>query len=174
LWWIICVVVWTWQVNTTALDAHPSRGLFLSGSLSGHVFLWQYSQDMALSAFTPKARTAASHASSSTGHAAQGAHWGHALSVRFSGCGERFAAVGSGGIIATWRLDQGRPLSSTADLDADSSSLGSADWSHPCFSKVWPLQPLGRGTHTHAHTYTHTQTDTHTHTHMSPHFLSKI
>mmetsp|Transcript_1457 Transcript_1457/g.3444 ORF Transcript_1457/g.3444 Transcript_1457/m.3444 type:complete len:102 (+) Transcript_1457:269-574(+) len=88
---------------------------------------------MALSAFTPKPRGAAAGSA-----APSPSHWGSALSVRFSGCGERFAAAGSGGIVATWRLDQGRPLSGATDLDGDASSLGAADWSHPCFSKVLP------------------------------------
>ena len=33
------------------------------------------------------------------------ANWGKAAAVRFAPSGERFAAVGEGGVVATWRLD---------------------------------------------------------------------
>jgi len=37
--------------------------------------------------------------------------------VRFGDCGERFAAIGEGGLLATWRLDAPRR-----------GGLGRADW----------------------------------------------
>ena len=33
------------------------------------------------------------------------ANWGKAAAVRFAPSGDRFAAVGEGGVVATWRLD---------------------------------------------------------------------
>ena len=33
------------------------------------------------------------------------ANWGRPCCVRFSPSGERFAAIGEGGVVATWRLD---------------------------------------------------------------------
>lgn len=42
---------------------------------------------------------------------------GMACQVRFSGCGERFAAVGEGGLLGAWRLDAPRR-----------GGLGRADW----------------------------------------------
>jgi len=94
------------------------------------MFLWRYSDDYAVSAYTPTARTgaAASHANAS---------WGSATSVRFSTSGEHFLAVGSGGTVALWRLDMGRALcSGDGSGVADPFEMGAADWSLPCFSKV--------------------------------------
>ena len=42
--------------------------------------------------------------------------------MRFSGCGERFAGIGEGGVVATWRLDAPRYVAS------DTGPLGRADW----------------------------------------------
>lgn len=39
------------------------------------------------------------------GHCCRLANWGKATAVRFAPSGERFAAVGEGGVVATWRLD---------------------------------------------------------------------
>ena len=44
------------------------------------------------------------------------------VQVRFSGCGERFAGIGEGGVVATWRLDAPRYVAS------DTGPLGRADW----------------------------------------------
>ena len=44
------------------------------------------------------------------------------MQVRFSGCGERFAGIGEGGVVATWRLDAPRYVAS------DTGPLGRADW----------------------------------------------
>ena len=46
------------------------------------------------------------------------------LQVQFSECGERFAGVGEGGVVATWRLDAPRFAAS------DTGPLGRADWCH--------------------------------------------
>ena len=54
---------------------------------------------------------------------------GRHAQVRFSGCGERFAGVGEGGVVATWRLDAPRYMAS------DTGPLGRADWAcqaRPC------------------------------------------
>lgn len=128
------------QINTSALAAHPARSLFISGSLSGHVFLWRYNSDLALSAFTPAARSDASTQAPMRhpgGHNSILATWGTATAIQFSNCGERFLGIGSGGIVATWRLEMGRRLSlGDGSNDPDPRQLGAADWSHPCFSKA--------------------------------------
>ena len=50
------------------------------------------------------------------------------MQVRFSGCGERFAGIGEGGVVATWRLDAPRYVAS------DTGPLGRADWAcQVCF-----------------------------------------
>ena len=52
------------------------------------------------------------------------AQWGQPQAVRFSDCGEHFAAVGEGGVVATWRVDAPRYLTT------DTGSLGRAEWCH--------------------------------------------
>lgn len=47
-----------------------------------------------------------------------------ALQVKFSECGERFAAIGEGGVVAAWRVDAPRLA------DSDTGALGRADWCH--------------------------------------------
>ena len=51
------------------------------------------------------------------------ANWGKAAAVRFAPSGERFAAVGEGGVVATWRLD-------APSRQADGDGHGCAEWWH--------------------------------------------
>lgn len=51
-----------------------------------------------------------------------------ATQVTFSECGERFTAIGEGGVVATWRVDAPRIAAS------DTGALGRADWCHQVFS----------------------------------------
>ena len=41
------------SITTTALCAHPSRWLFVSGSASGRLHLWQFGGERALATYTP-------------------------------------------------------------------------------------------------------------------------
>ena len=56
------------------------------------------------------------------------ANWGKAAAVRFAPNGERFAAVGEGGVVATWRLD-------APSRQADEDGHGCAEWWHQALSK---------------------------------------
>eukprot|EP00884_Botryococcus_braunii_P004810 jgi/Botrbrau1/1432/Bobra.0063s0124.2 len=128
------------SVLTVALDSHPYRQLYLSGSASGEIYLWQFGQKGAVAGYTPLAASEAALPSWSESMFAESsrawsaststfASWGQPQSVRFSDCGERFAAVGEGGGVATWRIDAPRYTSS------DTGTLGRADWCHQCLSK---------------------------------------
>lgn len=56
-------------------------------------------------------------------HPCRLANWGKAAAVRFAPNGERFAAVGEGGVVATWRLD-------APSRQADEDGHGCAEWWH--------------------------------------------
>ena len=132
--------------NTRALTlaAHSSRQLFLSGcQSSGKVQLWQFGGPRPVASFTPVSPNdlIATQAdagflsfsnktfSRSTSLVGRLGHWGGARGLAFSPNGERFAAVGDGGVVATWRLGGGthRPT--------DSDGALCAEWWHHCLSK---------------------------------------
>lgn len=58
------------------------------------------------------------------------------VQVRFSECGERFAAIGEGGVVAAWRVDAPRLAAS------DTGSLGRAEWCHQVLPSSCLLSPL--------------------------------
>ncbi len=105
---------------------------FLSGCVSGRVHLWQFGGRQALASFSPVPAADLAHTRASSllsfttrlrGSPATGklANWGCCAALRFSANGERFAAAGEGGVVATWRLDApGRPT------DVDGAAC--ADW----------------------------------------------
>lgn len=106
-----------------------------TGSASGEIYLWQFGAKTAMAGYTPLAASQAALPSWSESMFAEStrawsastatfASWGQPQSVRFSDCGERFAAVGEGGGVATWRLDAPRYTST------DTGTLGRADWCH--------------------------------------------
>jgi WD40 repeat protein len=134
--------------NTRALTlaAHSSRQLFLSGcETSGRVQLWQFGGPRPVASFTPvspndliatQADTgllsfsfATRATTRSTSLVGRLGHWGGARSLAFSPNGERFAAVGDGGVVATWRLGGG----SHRPTDVDGALC--AEWWHHCLSK---------------------------------------
>ncbi|KAK9799814.1 hypothetical protein WJX73_002530 [Symbiochloris irregularis] len=130
------------SIATATLAAHPYRPLYLSGSSTGEVFLLRFGQDTAVSGYTPMASSGAAPSGGSSGsvfsgplrswHLAPGvpaSQWGQPQAVQFSECGERFAGIGEGGVVATWRLDAPRFAAS------DTGPLGRADWCHQAMSK---------------------------------------
>jgi hypothetical protein len=130
-------------VRTPSLRAHPSRPLLLSGCDSGRVLLWEFGGPRALASFTPvtAADLAAaqpdrwdgglfSFAAPSLGRApsvaARLGNWGGARGLAWSASGERFAAVGAGGVAALWRLSPG------PGPPADSDGALCAEWWASC------------------------------------------
>lgn len=132
--------------NTRALTlaAHSSRQLFLSGcQSSGRVQLWQFGGPRPVASFTPVSPNdlIATQAdagflsfsnkafSRSTSLVGRLSHWGGARGLAFSPNGERFAAVGEGGVVATWRLG------GAAHRATDEDGALCAEWWHHCLSK---------------------------------------
>lgn len=118
--------------------AHPTRQLFLSGEeSSGKVHLWQFGGPRPVAAYTPVAPKDLPAAQVDNGLFSFGfttqrstsvvsrlGHWGGPRGLAFSPNGERFAAVGEGGVVATWRLGGG----SHRPTDADGALC--AEWWH--------------------------------------------
>ena len=116
-----------------ALAAHPTRQLFISGcEVSGRVHLWQFGGPRPVSAYTPVSPKDLSVAQAdggllsfafsggrtltkSTSVVGRMSNWGGARGLAFSPNGERFAAVGEGGVVATWRL--GGKVNRATDID---------------------------------------------------------
>ena len=142
--------------NTRALTvaAHSSRQLFLSGcEASGRVQLWQFGGPRPVASFTPVSPNDLSATQADTGllsfsFSTRGmskstslvgrlGHWGGARGLAFSPNGERFAAIGDGGVVATWRLGGGshRPT----DLDG---ALCAEWWHHVSYLIDFLLQFL--------------------------------
>lgn len=134
--------------NTRALTlaAHSSRQLFLSGcESSGRVHLWQFGGPRPVASFTPVSPNdliatqtdtgllsfsfSTKAISRSTSLVGRLGHWGGARGLAFSPNGERFAAVGDGGVVATWRLGGG------AHRPTDVDGALCAEWWHHCLSK---------------------------------------
>ncbi|KAK9861889.1 hypothetical protein WJX84_003839 [Apatococcus fuscideae] len=124
------------HISTATLCAHPSRPIYVSGCSTGEIYLWHFGQRMASAGYTPLPASAPSIPSTSSLFSAPSkawnphtpgvsfAQWGQPQAVRFSNCGEHFAAVGEGGVVATWRVDAPRYLTT------DTGSLGRAEWCH--------------------------------------------
>ena len=107
--------------HSKLLVSHPSRQLFLSGcNDSGRIRLWQYDGPRPLASFTPvpfsdlrqvKATgemfSFSSKLSRSKSLVSRMGHWGGPTDIKFSDNGERFASIGEGGVVATWRLNGG-------------------------------------------------------------------
>ncbi|BDA47164.1 probable DmX-like protein 2 at C-terminar half [Coccomyxa sp. Obi] len=133
------------KIATVALASHPFRPLYLSGSATGEIFLWQLGGKQAIAGYTPIPATIGASpppASASIfatpsrawtidrpGALAALGHWGQPQSVCFSEGGERFAAIGQGGMAAAWRLDAPQYTRS------DSGPLARSDWCHQVLSK---------------------------------------
>ena len=100
----------TTHVSSPALAAHPTRPLFLSGSSSGHVYMWQYGSSESCAAYMPalaSSRGAGGRTLSpvQAHEAVTAPHWGEPVKMMFSRNGYRFGAVGEGGVVALWRSD---------------------------------------------------------------------
>lgn len=121
-----------------AAASHPSRQLLVTGCpASGRVHLWQFGGPRALAAYTPVPPSDLSAAQADTGLLSFSArfsrstsltarlgNWGGAKGLAFADSGERFAAVGEGGVVATWRLGGG------AGRPADVDGALCAEWWH--------------------------------------------
>ncbi|KAK9832643.1 hypothetical protein WJX81_006635 [Elliptochloris bilobata] len=131
-------------IATVALAAHPFRQLYLSGCASGEIYLWQFGSRMATAGYTPLLPSASAPTPAAASLfatparawslAAPGAlaalgHWGQPQAVRWSDCGERFAAVGEGGVAAVWRVD------APQFTHSDSGPLARADWCHQALGR---------------------------------------
>jgi hypothetical protein len=95
----------TSHVSSAALAAHPTRPLFVSGSSSGHVYMWQYGGSESLAGYVPALGGARGGAKRSVHEAVTAQHWGEPARLMFSRNGYRFGAVGEGGVVALWRSD---------------------------------------------------------------------
>ncbi|KAL4433701.1 hypothetical protein ABPG75_000142 [Micractinium tetrahymenae] len=144
--------VWAHGVHTAAVAAHPSKQLYLSGCGSGRLHLWQFGEQQALATYTPvpgselasinrsfSGLLSFSRSFKQSSAAPRLANWGKAAAVRFAPSGERFAAVGEGGVVATWRLDapsrQALAAPCSAHALADGDGHGCAEWWHQALSK---------------------------------------
>jgi WD40 repeat protein len=129
------------SIQTAAIAAHPSKQLYLTGCSSGLLHLWQFGEQHALATYTPvpgselekinqtfSGLLSFSRSFKYSTAAPRLANWGKAAAVRFAPSGERFAAVGEGGVVATWRLDAPTRL-------ADADGHGCAEWWHQALSK---------------------------------------
>lgn len=129
------------SVHSTALAAHPHKQLYLTGCSSGRLHLWQFGEQQSLATYTPVPGSELANITRSfsgllsfsrsfkqSTAAPRLANWGKAAAVRFAPSGERFAAVGEGGVVATWRLD-------APTRQADGDGHGCAEWWHQALSK---------------------------------------
>lgn len=136
------------NVRSLALAAHPSRPLLLSGcETTGRVLLWQFGGPKLLATFTPMASKDLKSASQfdaggllffssqlsrsfSKSLVSRMSNWGGVRGLAFApGGGDRFAAIGEGGVVATWRLAH----ASSSALDVDGAVC--AEWWHHCLGK---------------------------------------
>ncbi|KFM23571.1 Beta-amylase 1, chloroplastic [Auxenochlorella protothecoides] len=126
------------SMHASALCAHPTRQFFLSADGHGFVHLWQFGEREALASFTPlPPPDLASWGSGSLlsmgsrlfsgSLTSQLGGWGCCQDLAWSPAADAFAAVGEGGVVATWRL--GRPKG----VDADGHAC--AEWWHQCLAR---------------------------------------
>ncbi|KAF6256376.1 hypothetical protein COO60DRAFT_1529772 [Scenedesmus sp. NREL 46B-D3] len=116
------------HVHAAALAAHPTRPLYVSGSSTGRIYLWQFGDATCKAAYVPitssqlqsAPRRLALHEAVTT------PHWGSPAALRFSRSGGRFGAVGEGGLVGLWRQD----FISAVD------GLGHAEWVGRCLSRA--------------------------------------
>lgn len=115
--------------HSRLLTSHPSRQVFLSDcNDSGRILLWQFDGPRFLNLFTPMPysdlRQIQSNSdvfsfstkiSRSNTLTSRMSNWGGAVDISFSDNGERFAAIGDGGVVAVWRLSGGASRHSDVD-----------------------------------------------------------
>ena len=115
--------------HSRLLASHPSRQIFLSDcNDSGRILLWQYDGPRFLSLFTPMPYSDLRQLQSNTDVfsfstkisrsktlTSRMSNWGGAADISFSDNGERFAAIGDGGVVAVWRLSGGSARHSDVD-----------------------------------------------------------
>ncbi|KAL0048506.1 hypothetical protein WJX82_004799 [Trebouxia sp. C0006] len=140
------------QIGTSTLAAHPTRQLFLTGCSTGEIYLCQFGETKAKAGYTPMPGHLEAPAPSpqslfttppkswNPSPGVNFTHWGQPQAVCWSDDGERFAGLGDGGVVATWRLDAPRMQAS------DTGYLGRSDWCHQGLSKRgMDLTYLGNG-----------------------------
>ena len=79
------------EVESKCLASHPARDVYLSGSKTSSLYLWQYNQNSAMASFTSP-NTAAG---------------GRSLAICFHALGHKFVSVSEEGLVAVWDLDEG-------------------------------------------------------------------
>ncbi|XP_062091370.1 uncharacterized protein LOC133797478 [Humulus lupulus] len=85
------------NISTRAFSSHPSRPLFLVGSINTHIYLWEFGKDKATATYgvLPAANVPPPYALASIS------------AVHFDHCGHRFATAALDGTVCTWQLEVG-------------------------------------------------------------------
>lgn len=145
------------SISTYALCAHPSKHLYLSGdSTQGRVLLWKFGSRTSLGSFTPVPGSELAGLMTGQGGllesfsmrlrptptAARLSSWRYCTDLAFSPNGERFAGVGAGGVVATWRLGTGSNTSRSVDLDGN---IASEWWCHALNKEGKAVEFVGGG-----------------------------
>uniref|UniRef100_A0A803NSD3 RAVE complex protein Rav1 C-terminal domain-containing protein n=1 Tax=Cannabis sativa TaxID=3483 RepID=A0A803NSD3_CANSA len=106
------------SILTRAFSSHPSRPLFLVGSINTHIYLWEFGKDKATATYgvLPAANVPPPYALASIS------------AVHFDHCGHRFATAALDGTVCTWQLEVGgrsniHPTESSVCFDHHASDV---------------------------------------------------
>ncbi|PPD89135.1 hypothetical protein GOBAR_DD13933 [Gossypium barbadense] len=85
------------NISTRSFSSHPSRPLFLVGSINTHIYLWEFGKDKATATYgvLPAANVAPPYALASIS------------ALQFDRCGHRFVTAALDGTVCTWQLEVG-------------------------------------------------------------------
>ncbi|KAK9035763.1 hypothetical protein V6N11_077793 [Hibiscus sabdariffa] len=85
------------NISTRCFSSHPSRPLFLVGSINTHIYLWEFGKDKATATYgvLPAANVAPPYALASIS------------ALQFDHCGHRFVTAALDGTVCTWQLEVG-------------------------------------------------------------------
>ncbi|KAK6239684.1 hypothetical protein QUC31_005153 [Theobroma cacao] len=85
------------NISTRAFSSHPSRPVFLVGSINTHIYLWEYGKDKATATYgvLPAANVPPPYALASIS------------ALQFDHCGHRFATAALDGTVCAWQLEVG-------------------------------------------------------------------
>ncbi|KAB2056480.1 hypothetical protein ES319_A11G105200v1 [Gossypium barbadense] len=85
------------NISTRSFSSHPSRPLFLVGSINTHIYLWEFGKDKATATYgvLPAANVAPPYALASIS------------ALEFDRCGHRFVTAALDGTVCTWQLEVG-------------------------------------------------------------------
>ncbi|PON42363.1 WD repeat containing protein [Parasponia andersonii] len=106
------------NISTRAFSSHPSRPLFLVGSINTHIYLWEFGKEKATATYgvLPAANVPPPYALASIS------------AVQFDHCGHRFATAALDGTVCTWQLEVGGrnnicPTESSLCFDGHASDI---------------------------------------------------